>query len=146
MDKIIKNKRGLELVTSLSSGYETISKKLFISFLLWDQVWWCSIKWFLSYSKTYICKFMQANSWYKLFHFHLFFWIWNRWKGRGKITKIWLSREWKELFRWNKKDFSQFLKGVHWVKNTFLNHFREASGQLLCPVSIESALMLFVFI
>ena len=26
MDKIIKNKRGLELVTNHSSGYETISK------------------------------------------------------------------------------------------------------------------------
>ena len=38
MDKVIKNKRGLELVTSLSSGYETSSKKLFISYLLSDQV------------------------------------------------------------------------------------------------------------
>ena len=27
MDKIIKNKRGLELVTSWSSGYETSSEK-----------------------------------------------------------------------------------------------------------------------
>ena len=25
------------------------------------------------------------------------------WKGRGKITKIWISREQKELCRWNKK-------------------------------------------
>ena len=36
----------------------------------------------LSYSKNYICKFMQANSWqHKLFHFHLSFWIWKMWKG-----------------------------------------------------------------
>ena len=60
----------------------------------------------MSYSKNYICKFMQANSWHhKLFHFHLSFWIWKVWKGRGKITKIWISQEWKELFRWNKKFF-----------------------------------------
>ena len=55
---------------------------------------------------------MQANSWYhKLFHFDLFFWIWKVWEGRGKITKIWISWEQKELFRWNRKHFSQFLKG-----------------------------------
>ena len=33
-------------------------------------------------------------------------WIWNIWKGREKITKIWISQERKELFRWNKKYFS----------------------------------------
>ena len=65
------------------------------------------------------CKFMQANSWrHKLFHFHLFFWIWKVWKGRGKITKIWISQEQKELFRWNKKHFSQFLKGYHLLADT----------------------------
>ena len=62
---------------------------------------------FLSYSKYYICKFMQANSWHhKLFHFHLSFWIWKVWKGKEKITKIWISWGWKELFRWNIKRFS----------------------------------------
>ena len=31
---------------------------------------------------------MQANSWHhKLFHFHLFFWIWKVWKG-GKLQKF----------------------------------------------------------
>ena len=58
MDKIIKNKRGLELVTSPSSGYKTSSEKFL--FLLSDQVWWYNIKWFLSYSKNHICKFMQV--------------------------------------------------------------------------------------
>ena len=51
---------------------------------------------------------MQASSWHKLFHFHLLFWIWKVWKGRGKITKIWISQEWKELFQWNKKHFWVF--------------------------------------
>ena len=38
----------------------------------------CVIQSGLSYSKHYICKFMQDNSWYyKLFHFRLPFWIWS---------------------------------------------------------------------
>ena len=86
-----------------------VQKNFFISYLLSDQVWWCNIKRFLSYSKTYTCKFMQANSWHhKLFHFHLFFWIWKVCKGRGKITKKWIPRERKGPFRWNKKHFSVF--------------------------------------
>ena len=72
-----------------------------------DQVWWCNVKQFLSYSKNYICKFMHVNSWHhKLFHFYFSFWIWQVWRGREKITKNWISREWKELFRWNEKHFS----------------------------------------
>ena len=95
-------------MTSSSSGYKRSLKNFFISFILSDQVWCCNIKRFLIYSKNYTCKFMQASSWHKLFHFHLLFWIWKVWKGRGKITTIWISQEWKELFRWNKKHFSVF--------------------------------------
>ena len=83
MDQIVKNKRGLELVISRSSGYKKCQNNSSISYVLSDQVWWCNIKHFLSYSKNYICKFMQANSWHhKLFHFRLFFWIWKVWKWR----------------------------------------------------------------
>ena len=107
IDKIIKNKRVLELVTSHYSDYEKSSINSFISYVLSDQVWWYNIKRFLSYSKNYICKFMQANLWHhELFHFHLPFLIWPVWKGREKITKIWISRERKELLRWNEKHFS----------------------------------------
>ena len=68
--------------------------------------------------KNYICKFMQANSWHhNLFHYHLFFSAWQVWKGREKITKIWISRERKELFRWNKKHFSKFWRAIIWCKN-----------------------------
>ena len=70
------------------------------------------VKKFLSYYKNYICKFMQVNSWHKLFHFHLSFWIWKVWKGREKITKNWISRKRKELFRWNKKHFFIVFKGL----------------------------------
>ena len=115
MDKLIKIWRGLELVTSCSLGHETSSQKFIYSLcIIWlsDQVWRCNVKQFLSYSKNYICKFMQANSWHhKLFHFHLPFWIWKVWKGREKITEIWISGERKELFRWNKIHFSVF-KGL----------------------------------
>ena len=38
MDRIIKSKMCLELVTSHSSGYKTSSKNFFISYVLPDQV------------------------------------------------------------------------------------------------------------
>ena len=82
-------------------------RKIPLFVILSDQVWWCNIKLFLSYSKTYISKFMQVSSWHhKLFLFHLSFWIWKVLKAKEKITKIWISREREELFRWNKKHFS----------------------------------------
>ena len=50
------------------------------------------VKQFLSYSKNYICKFMQVNLWHhKLFHFRLSFWIWKMRKGREKTLKILMS-------------------------------------------------------
>ena len=94
MDKVIKNKRCLELVTRRSKDCETSSKiMLLVIYYLtkFDDV--INIKRFLRYSKNYICKLMQANLWHhKLFHFHLPFCIWKLWKGREKITKIWISR------------------------------------------------------
>ena len=76
------------------------------------------MKLFLSYSKNYVCKFMKANIWHhKLFHFHLSFSVWKVWKGREKITKIWISPEQKELFRWNKKIFHSFWRSIIWWKN-----------------------------
>ena len=94
-----------------------VQKYSFICYILSDQVWWCDVKQSLSYSKNYISIFMQVNWWHhKLFLFHLLFWIWKLWKRREKITKIWISQQWKELFRWNKKHFSWFLKGCHLVK------------------------------
>ena len=49
---------------------------------------------------------MEGNSWHKLFHFHLSFWIWKRWKGTEKTTKILRT----------KRRFHSFLKGYHLVK------------------------------
>ena len=42
----------------------------------------------MSYTKNYICRLMQANSWHKLFHFHLSFYIWKAWKGKEKLQKF----------------------------------------------------------
>ena len=44
-------------------------------------------------------------------------WLTRRKRGKDKNTKTWISRERKDLFRWNKKHFSNFLKGYHLVKN-----------------------------
>ena len=38
-------------------------------------------------------------------------------RGEDEKTRIWISLEQKELFRWNKKHCSEFLKGYHLVKN-----------------------------
>ena len=74
-----------------------VQKNSFISYVLSDQVWY-NIKRFLSYSKNYIFKFMQANLWHhELYHFHLPFWIWKVWRGREKITEVWISQERKKL-------------------------------------------------
>ena len=51
-EKIMGNKRGLELVFSFSSGYETSFKKSFSSDVLPDKAWWYNIKQFFNYSKN----------------------------------------------------------------------------------------------
>ena len=99
-------KRGLELMTSCFQVMKQVQKYSFICYILSSQVWWRNAEQFLSYPKNYIWKFMEVNSWHKLFHFYLSFRIWKVWKGREKITKIWITQEQKELFRWNKKHFS----------------------------------------
>ena len=81
-----------------------VYKNFFISYMLSDQVWWHNMKWFLSYCKNYICKFMQANSWHKLFKFHLSFRVSIVWKEGKKIKKL-------EYFK-NKKSFLDEIKNI----------------------------------
>ena len=40
IDKVIKNKRGMELALSFSSCYKKVQKNFFISYILSDQVWY----------------------------------------------------------------------------------------------------------
>ena len=106
MDKFIKNRRRLEQVMwpVPLQVRKQIQKNSFILYILSDQVWWCNVKQFWSYFKNYMYKFMQTTSWHnKSFLFHISFWIWKLWKGREENTKTWISREQKELFRWNLK-------------------------------------------
>ena len=62
-----------------------------------------SIIWIIFFPKItlqiYVNQFMTS----KLFRVHLSFWICNVWKGREAVTKIWIFREKKELFRRNIK-------------------------------------------
>ena len=62
MDKVIKSKRWLELVTSALQVTKQVQKNPFFSYILCDQVWWCNIKRFLNYFRNYICKFMPVIS------------------------------------------------------------------------------------
>ena len=113
MEKVIKNKRVWNKWPFAFQATKEVQKYSCICYILSDQVWWRNVKQFLSYSKNYIFKFMQVNSWHhKLFHFHLSFWIWKVWKGKEKTTKMWISRERKELFRLNKKIFFIVFKGL----------------------------------
>ena len=120
MDKVIKNKRGLELVNSRSSGYETNSQKFLYSYVLFDQVWWCNITRFLSYSKNHACKlnFMQVNSWHhKSFLFHLTFRIWKKWKRRRKLQKFEYLENGKNFLDETKNIFYSFWRAMIWWKN-----------------------------
>ena len=53
IDKISKNKRGLEQVTVAIQVTKQVPKNSYISYVLSDQVSWCNIKWFLSYSNLW---------------------------------------------------------------------------------------------
>ena len=77
------NKRGLELVTSHTSDYETSSEKFL--YVLSDQVWWCNRKWFLSFSNVTsanLCKAIQDIIDYASY------WIWIVCKEGTKLRKF----------------------------------------------------------
>ena len=43
-------------------------------------------------------------------------WPTGRKKGKDRYTKIWISQERNELFRWNKKHFHRFWRAIIWWK------------------------------
>ena len=92
-------------------------KKIFL--YVFDQVWWCILKWFLSYSNKYICKFMRANSWrHKLFHSYLSLWICKIWKGIKKNLQKFENFENKmNFFNEIKNIFYNFWRAIILVKN-----------------------------
>ena len=105
---IRKNKRGLELVTSLFSVSKYVHKFSFLKNLPPGQSWCSNSKWFLSYSENNICYFMWAILWHhnhSICQFPLSIWKHSRRKRRN--TKTWIFCEQKELLRWNKNYFSR---------------------------------------
>ena len=67
MGKIIKSKRGLELVTSCSSGY-----KIGLEKFLYPKI-----------TSANLCQPIHD-----IINYFTSFWIWKVWKGREKITKV----------------------------------------------------------
>ena len=66
---------------------------------------------FLRYQRKCVIEFLfrqSMTSWTLRFIFDdpLKQWLTGRKRGKDRKTKIWISRERKELFRWNKKHFS----------------------------------------
>ena len=94
---------------------EQVQKTSFISCVLSDQVWWCNIKQFLSYYKI-----TSENLWKPIDDIKYLTCIYTFESGKcgekRKNTKIWISPDQKELFIWNEKQFSKFLKVYHLVK------------------------------
>ena len=137
MDKVIKDKRSLELVNSSSSGYKTSSEKSFISYISSDQVWWRNIKRFSSYSKNYICKFMQTNSWdHKLFHFICPSESGKCGKEGKKLQKFEYLQNEKSFFDEIKNIFHSFWKFIIWRKNQNLikNSGHKLDWQVFLPM------------
>ena len=87
-----------------------------------DKVSMSHILFFSKYQTKCVIKFLfRQLMTSKVFRFFLDQplkqWLTEKERGEDKNTKNWISQERKELFRWNKKHFSYFLKGSHLVKN-----------------------------
>ena len=77
----------------------------FFSFIRYQTK--CVKFWFSQLMMSQTIRFMLGQ--------HLKQWLTGR-KWEDGNTNIWISREWKELFRRNKKHFSWLLKAYHLVK------------------------------
>ena len=106
-DKIVmKNKRGLELLTSRTSGYKTSSEKFrYLWCITWPSLMTQHKVVFELFQKLHLL--IYASQFMTLWIFPLSFVLLNlkSVERKGKNTKIWISREQKELFRLNKKHF-----------------------------------------
>ena len=88
----------------------------------------------MGYSKSYICKLMQANLWHhRLFHFHLPFWIQTVWRGREKIQKFEYLENERNFYDEIKNIFHSFWRSIIWRKNK--NLIRNSGQKLLLKLS-----------
>ena len=59
---------------------------------------------------------MTINDFLNIFDHPLQQWPMDGKRRKDRNTKVWISAEWKELFRWNKKHFSESFEAYHLVK------------------------------
>ena len=95
-----------------------VQKNSFISYVLSDQVRWCNIKQFLSYSKNYVCKFMQAKLWHHKFSTLVCLFQSRKCGKEGKkLQKFEYLENEKSFLHEIKNIFHSFWKPVIWWKN-----------------------------
>ena len=80
-------------------------------------------------------QLMTSQSMRFIFHQPLKQWLTGTKSGKGRNTKIWISRERKELFRWNKKHFQSFWRAIIWWKNKKLIKIADTTFKLYLDVS-----------
>ena len=83
----------------------------YLIFYLWAKFQCHNLFFFSRYQTKCVIKFLfrqLMTSWTLRFIFDhpLKQWPTGRKRGKDRNTKIWISRERKQLFRWNKKNFS----------------------------------------
>ena len=107
------------------NGPGTIDQSLFrlqnkfsISYVLSGQIWWYNIKRFLSYSKNYICKFMQTNSWHHKFSASICPFESGKCGKKGeKLYKLEYLENQKSFLDEIKNIFHSFWMAIIWWKN-----------------------------
>ena len=86
--------------------------------ILPEQVWWCIIKQYLSYSKNYICQFMEANSWHPIIPLSFVLLNLKRLEKKGKNYKNLNVSRTKRAFSMKLKAFLTVFEGYSLGKNT----------------------------
>ena len=108
---IYQNYRGLGLAFAAHFLHDFSIKMFFIWYSIYGQVSMPSHFSFSRYQTKCVIEFLfwqLMASWTLRFIFDhsLKQWPTDRKKGKDRNTKIWISQEQKEPFRWNKKHFS----------------------------------------
>ena len=122
MDKVIKIKKGLELVTSCSLGYKTSTEKfLYLLCIMWQSLMMYYEAVFELLQKLHLEIYGSQFMTHKLFHFHLSFWIWNIWRKKTeKFLKIEYVENEKSFLDEIKNIFYSFWRAIIWQKNKIL--------------------------
>ena len=118
MEKISKIKGSWNFLAVALQFTKQVHKNFFISYLLSDQVWWCNIKRFLSYSKitpANLCKPIHDIINYSTFICPFEFGKCQ--KEEGKLQKIEYLKYKKSFLDEIKNIFRSFWRIIIWWKN-----------------------------